>query len=500
MNNLEFRRQYIASDCDFEPLPGWPKIRCSDRLYVSHHPDLEVCHATSEWGGILVIGYLIDPYAPKLLTSDIVYKLVGECLDFDDLLKRTFCLSGRFAIIYWDPEITRVFHDPCALRKVYYSLDGDGLFLASQPALLKKYVDLAEDDSPGLKQLFQSDEFSKNESMWVGDGTIYKSVKQLMPNFYLDLVSREVHRYWPQEFASLDISSVVKEVATILKGSVDAMTRRGEVMQSVTAGWDSRVLLAASKEVKEKIYYFVNTMNVLKDDHMDLAIPKKMLGDLGLTLNVHGNMPALRDEFYRDLRHNVEGARQLPKTVAIQYYHDFCSDKINLNGNGSEIARSFYGVGHNDLSITSEKVLTLSGYRSQSDNPYLVKAIKDWLVDARAVAEESKVPIMDLFYWEQRMGNWGGAFISEQDIAVEGFMPFNNRKLLMLTLGVEQKYRCAPDYILHRKLIEHMWPELLKYPINPETFKEKLRKIVKSFISEKQKSRVKGLLAKKTVQ
>ena len=43
-----------------------------------------------------------------------------------------------------------------------------------------------------------------------------------------------------------------------------------------------------------------------------------------------------------------------------------------------------------------------------------------------------------------------------------------------------------------------MWPELQRYPINPETLKEKVRAIVKRFISEKQKSRLKGLLAKKS--
>jgi uncharacterized protein YejL (UPF0352 family) len=36
-------------------------------------------------------------------------------------------------------------------------------------------------------------------------------------------------------------------------------------------------------------------------------------------------------------------------------------------------------------------------------------------------------------------------------------------------------------------LIENMWPDLLKYPINPVAFKAKAKKFAKSLLSEKTK-------------
>ena len=36
------------------------------------------------------------------------------------------------------------------------------------------------------------------------------------------------------------------------------------------------------------------------------------------------------------------------------------------------------------------------------------------------------------------MGNWGTMYQAEQDIAIEEFCPFNNRKLLMILLSVDK--------------------------------------------------------------
>lgn len=384
-------------------------------------------------------------------------------------------------------------HDPCALRKVFYLFDGEEFFFASQPGLIKKYKNLSERKDSDLIEFMSSENFIKSESFWVGDETVYEDVRQVMPNYYLDLRDRVVKRYWFDNLEKISFDETTKEISRILKGSVDAVTRRGAVMQSVTAGWDSRVLLAASKRVSDKIYYFVNTMNVYQDEHMDIAVPKKMLGDKGLELNVFRDMPKLRDDFYSCIRLNVEGARKLPKTLAIQYYHDFHSEKLNINGNGSEVARCYYGNDQAEWSmITTDYVLSKAGLDQNS--PYLRRQVERWLYDVRNLVEEDGVNIMDLFYWEQRMGNWGGMFMAEQDVAVEGFMPFNNRKLLVLALALDSNYRSAPNHILHKKLIEEMWPELLDYPINPETLKNKIKKIARKAIPSGMKDLIRARL------
>ncbi|WP_100641487.1 hypothetical protein [Marinobacter salexigens] len=493
MSALDFRRQYIISGSELDPLPGWERVDLFEQLIVCYHPDLEVARVSTPAGGLVVLGYIVDPLSPELTTLEIAKGLAGDSSSFDDLLKHIFGLSGRYVIVYWNGSEAKLVHDACALRKAFYLFDGDEVYCASQPGLIKHYKELVERKDADLIEFMSSESFMKSESSWVGDETIYEGVRQLMPNSYLDIRGGDVKRYWLNNLEQLSFDETVKEVSRILKGSVDAITRRGEVMQSVTAGWDSRVLLAASRYVSDKVYYFVNTMNVYNDDHMDIAVPKTMLGDMGLELNIFKNMPKLRDDFFSRIQVNVEGARNLPKTLAIQYYHDFHYGKLNVNGNGSEVARSYYGSDHVEWGeITTDYVLSKAGLDKNS--LYLKGQVEKWLSDVKDLVEDGGFNIMDLFYWEQRMGNWGGMFMAEQDIAVEGFMPFNNRKLLVLALALDAKYRAAPNHTLHKNLIEEMWPELLKYPINPETLKSKIKKAAKKVIPSGAKDAIKALL------
>ena len=494
MKNLHNRRQYIISDSTFETLPGWQNFNVAERFFISHHPDLGFCQVYgAHGGGLAILGYIVDPYHPELDSSDITSKLVNSCSTFDALLRSVYEFSGRYAMLFWNESEVKVIHDPFASRKLFYWLDRNKFLCASDPSLISKYVMLNENKKFGQKEFLESKEFFEKESMWVGDETGYEGVKQLMPNFYLNLVDKSVERYWVEEVQDYSLDEAVKEISEILKGSIEAIVRRGKIMQSVTAGWDSRVLLAASRTVSDRIYYFVNSMNVYRDDHMDIAIPSKMLDDVGVRFNVHRDMPSLREGFFKILNSNVEGARNLPKTLAIQYYYDFHQEKINLNGNGSEVTRCYYGITHLESSrVTSEHIIQSIGFKKAY--PYLKREIEDWLITARDVAKEQNISIMDLFYWEQRMGNWGGMFLAEQDIAVEGFMPFNNRKLILIALGVEEKYRCGPNHVLHKKLIENMWRELLRYRINPESLREKARKHVIKVLPVNAKVLIKRLI------
>jgi hypothetical protein len=46
--------------------------------------------------------------------------------------------------------------------------------------------------------------------------------------------------------------------------------------------------------------------------------------------------------------------------------------------------------------------------------------------------------------------------------------PYNCREVLTIFLGVDERYRRAPDYFLFYRLIDKLWPDVLQEPINPE--------------------------------
>ena len=86
------------------------------------------------------------------------------------------------------------------------------------------------------------------------------------------------------------------------------------------------------------------------------------------------------------------------------------------------------------------------------------------------VAEQSGINPLTLLFWEQKLGNWGAIVNSESDIAIEELDPYVSHLLYELFLSVDEKYARydeKPCCVLFRKMIEQMWPELMKWPINP---------------------------------
>ena len=84
------------------------------------------------------------------------------------------------------------------------------------------------------------------------------------------------------------------------------------------------------------------------------------------------------------------------------------------------------------------------------------------------VSQQHYVKLLDLLEWEQDHGNWVAMTQLEFDIAWrEIFTPYNCRQVLATLLGVDERFRKAPDYLLFQRAILKAWPELLSEPINP---------------------------------
>lgn len=83
-----------------------------------------------------------------------------------------------------------------------------------------------------------------------------------------------------------------------------------------------------------------------------------------------------------------------------------------------------------------------------------------------------------MFYWEHRMGSWYAQSQLEWDIVQEVFTPFNSRELLDLMLSIDQSKRKKINPLLYIDAIKHLWKEVLSIPINPLSFKGKIRVLI----------------------
>jgi len=466
---LMFSRQFLLGSRPFVYTDQWKAINLTKNLILSTHPTLDVEIKRVGEGTLILLGYIIDPFNPVKTSTDILNDISAKATSISRVLDSTTHISGRWVLIYLSSEGSIIFTDPCGLRQVFYHLNKEGIWCGSQPEIIKAATGLTPDIDKSLSEFIKSFDYQRKEYALVGDKTRYAGCYHLLPNHFLNLTSATAIRFFPKEKPSpVPIDEAVKTASSILRGSMEAISQRFSPTLAVTAGWDTRILLAATKDVASCFEYYVDLKGILSLQHPDVQVPQRLCRRLGVNFDVRNSSEDPPRWFMKILSQSVSGTRVLQK--ARMTYASFINQvkKINVNGNASEVCRNAYdGYGLiSEESITVVKLAALIGY-------YKSKFVENELSNWKADIEKTGVRgyhILDLLYWEQGMGNWGTQHAAEQDIAIDDFSPFNNRLIFTMLLSLPREYRSGPDFPIYTKLIETMWPETLQEPINPRKF------------------------------
>ncbi len=473
MERLIFRRQFIWGRQKIEG-PYWNVHEFGLDSFLSCHSDLALEIRQQGDKSLAILGTCYDPFEPYLTCADIAERLVTNCNHLNDLIACSAPLSGRWAILFIHNHDAFLFNDPCGFRSVYYSDLGA---CGSDPNILKHILPLEIDNDADLKAFLADPRYEIDESAWIGPKTLYKNCSHLLPNHVLNLNTFKPKRFFPtKRIAPLPVPQIIDQAVNILEGSIEALLNRSELYIPLTAGWDSRVLLAASRQFKDKINFYIDTLGVLQKNHPDIVVAQTLAETFDLKFSVVDSSTAVPDWFFKILNQNISRARNLPKTRTI--YNKSGKTFLNVNGNVSEICRNFFDS-HFDLgtNFSAEK---LNMIFSEKNSVHSKNILEEWL---SSFDPTLGYHVLDLLYWEQRLGNWGAHFPAEQDISIEEVSPFNCRKLLTSMLASPRNLRTYPDYPLYKMLIEAMWPETLSFPINPPIptpLPQKIRRLLSS--------------------
>jgi len=411
------------------------------------------------------IGYIINPLQPNLTNDEIIENLANSCATIDEFLHEIQGFSGRFVLLFNNKYSFIMTGDACHLRQMYFGTIEGNFVITSSIKLFLDYFNLELEMNNKKRELLNHPSYIQKEGAWYGDESLDDRLNKLLPNHYLDLLSKEIKRiplFPSQKFSNED--QIIEYAATIFNGTFTSLTQRYDyIIQSLTSGWDSRILLAASKKFKENIQFYV--FNISSGVSSDVWVPKKLSEKLGFNFNII-EPEELRDDFLSVYEKEHIFPRILPNTHNIQYLYDqyYENDVINVNGCATEIVRSFYGYTKGKVSL--DMLLTFTGYFNTS--PYVSEQIEKWYKNSYQFAQDAGIPLLDLFYWEQRMGNWGSIGPLELDIAMEEISPFNNKNLLLSLLQVDPKMRTSPNFPFFYKLIGHLWKDVLSEPFNPD--------------------------------
>ncbi|MGH7380663.1 MAG: hypothetical protein ACREKR_00335 [Candidatus Methylomirabilales bacterium] len=437
---------------------------------------------------ITLLGYILDPRKPEAHDSEIMQRLIGQlstCDRLDSFFKCTYDLGGRWILIVDDGSEIILFNDPMGLRQVFFTkvyLTKD-VWCASQPGIIAEVLKL-DMDADAVTQYMNSDVYKNwDEYLWPGASTPYKEISHLLPNHYLRLATGICYRYWPDRMLeTLSLEEAVDKNSQMLKGLMRSASNRFELGLAITAGWDTRLILASSKEISDRMYYFTISWKYPADPR----IARKLLSKFGLRHTTIEYGVCMDDEFRRIYKRNVTTAHDLWGDMAQALYDVYPQDRVCVKGNAAEITRVRFRI-RNGEEITARTLARFTTFQFSDDmanNPFVVKSWDNWLSQ---LGEIYNVHLLDLFYWEHWAGNFAAMTQSEWDIVQEVFTPYNCRQLLMNMLGVDEKYRDHDEPILYKELICKLWPEVLDEPVNPRdkrTVAREVRRRVRQGIVE----------------
>lgn len=472
-NQLRYRRQFILTRRAQPELDDWRCLKLGD-FYLQAHPDLEISAEGNGNRSLVLLGYLFDFRDPQATNNDILHRLLVSAPDFAAL---TFLLKeypGRYALFYRDDKCFCLVQDALSLREVYYCQQGNEVVCGSQPNILERFARpaLVAPSNLDLLEFIQSHlPYVRNGRLWVGDETRFEGVKHLMPNHYLDLSSMSVHRYWPvSRIQDRDLDEAAKLTADYLRGVLRAVTHRyTSVMMAVTSGTDSRSLLAASRGLNDRIYYFINRHKHLTDDSPDIRIPKQIFDKLHLPFHIHDVQGSVDEEFRSIFLSNTHMAKEGVLPAIYNVYYKNHQEKLNILGVG-EIGREFYG----------KPPSVLDGYYlarclKYRKSKYAIDQCDKWLQETLSLSRAFNADIMQLFLWECLLGNWGPVGNSESDIAIEEFDPYDSHYVYEIMLAARKGGKDV-----FRSLFLELWPELLDFPFNPpQTMKDCVKALLK---------------------
>lgn len=461
------RRQFILGASPQPEIP-WPHRSVGGLYSLQYHPDL-TCIQAERRGNIelTLIGDIVDPRKVEASNLAILQRFQDEMRCAKDLVNLTRQFGGRWLIIADDGHTTIVHNDACGLRSAFYCSDMDlGPACGSQAELIA--AGRLTPDARAESEFLSSDYVRRDpEWWWPGDTCAYQQIKRLLPNHYLDFRNQTAHRFWPvRSLERISPDEAVIKASELLRGLVEAAARRFPLALPLTAGFDSRVILAASRGVARDLFCYTIKMPHLSQSDPDIFIPSRLLRKLGLKHHVVPASSPITAPFSELLKNNVNPSHEVAGGMAEALLRCYPNDAVCLTGHAVEIARCgyYWRACDHPKDVTVPLLARLAGMHG---DPFALDAFEEWLRGALEGVSGTGLPLLDLFYWEQRVGSWAASGAAQWDVFQERFPPFGCRELQELLLGVDPSWREHPDYRLFVGVAKRLWPEVLSEPINP---------------------------------
>lgn len=462
---MDFPHQFVLSRETRSWKEGW-QLHTRGSFILQSDPLLPVWNLLDETGEHVgfALGWPIAASA-KLPSADIQIpfrvtpQVVGRIEDF------IYEFSGRYVFVILADSCRRLYLDPQGSLAVVF--DSSRKTAGSTVSVLA----LHDQDHPIWSM--PTGVFPDNRPMqyFPAGLTPDPSVRRILPNHYLDLDSWQTERHFPKSFREWtpqsEIASCVEEIIACLRTTIlAAVNSAPRVYMTLTAGHDSRMALACSKDVCNHIEYVTFDYRALRNpvgtSTVDVEIPRQFARQLGLK---HCILPApetppegTRIGYLRRIGFAGGGGKARDFFWTCRQHLDMSG--AWLTGFMGEIGRAKYlqRLAVAPTRLTAREILDMMTVDSSDE---FVSAIDTWLAELPDVPAET---VLDLVMIEFCMGCWGAPHMCGAAPFAMNLALYSHRRVIDQMLRLQPGYK--RDEGLVRDIISRAWPQLPDLPFN----------------------------------
>jgi hypothetical protein len=464
MIDVSFYHQFVLSTHESAGKVGWHCYRHGDYCLTAH-PSLPVNIVLDKDDNEVgyAVGWPINRCG-RLVQTQIRLPFHVNAQNVQALEAFIYSFGGRYAFAIVTPDLKRLYMDAGGTLSAVFS---------EKRATAGSTVSIVVMDEPNhslwSKRLGEFPDNKPNQ-YWPAGTTLDPDITRLLPNHYLDLENWRAVRQYPnstvETIPESDIPDCIERIGSLLRRQIIAVAEQApRVYMPLTAGRDSRLLLACSRACTDKIEYVTfdySPWRRERSDRVDLYIAQ------------------CSAERFRLRQRVIPVPAKLPPGTELQYLRrigfaggagksrDFfwsCREHLDLSaawltGFAGEVGRTFYwqSTDREAYKMSPAELLNRMGLPS-SDR--LQNAIRGWLRDLPDVPLST---LLDFAYLEHRLGCWAAPhFYGAAPFSVN-LTPFNHREIYDIMLRLPFTYRRSKA--LFQDITATAWPELLSLPYN----------------------------------
>lgn len=442
---VAFSHQFVVAKKPYS-LPTTWLWRDLGQFQLAAADDLPVVELANEQNSTIAVllGWPIDTISQRVLTG-IIRLTASQSNAFEHWL---LTLAGRWLAVHLDTG--QVYSDAMSSQSAIFH--ADQRIVCSSAALLPADLQLMNETMYQVMNVAQSEKFYPF-------GVLPQSaVRRLLPSHKFSLKTAKVSRYWwpaPEQWQGPEHAADI--ISAQVRGTISACVRSYPVRQGLSAGFETRLMLACSKAYHRQIKFWTRA-ETKRGSQLDQRTAEALSTQFGLNYELISTARRPSDTIEQWLHrtgHCIGGGalhnRHLIDSIEQVY--------IALTGIGGETCRAFYWPSRQlPGKLNVELLLRLAG----------LPALDDFITAGRLYLQDiSHLPVhvqLGLFYLENRVAAYASPHKYGNQHGIIFIYPLNQHDTVNQMLICPQDLQLSSA--LHRQVIQQNWPQIEQLPYN----------------------------------